>query len=100
MTGASVKLSSFGGPSDVTIALHDTLPASSENLLTTATALDVSPGEWATVQFEERVTVDPGATYYLVFSLSNGTAKFSASSKDPYPHGEVVSTERLFGLAQ
>ena len=92
MTGASVKLSSFGGPSDVTIELHDTLPASSENLLTTATALNVSPDEWATVQFEERVTVDPGATYYLVFSLSNETAKFSVSTKDPYPTGRLFYT--------
>ncbi|MCP4175590.1 MAG: hypothetical protein GY758_32995, partial [Fuerstiella sp.] len=92
MTGASVKLSSFGGPSDVTIALHDTLPASSENLLTTATALDVSPGEWATVQFEEQTAVDPGATYYLVSSVSNGTARFSVSSHDPYPTGRLFQT--------
>jgi len=92
ITGASVKLSSVGGPADVTIEVHDALPASGETLLATATALNVSPEEWATVQFAEQTAVDPGATYYLVSSVSNGTARFSVSSHDPYPTGRLFQT--------
>ncbi|MEO2018965.1 MAG: lectin-like protein, partial [Fuerstiella sp.] len=91
VSGASVKLSlRVGGQADVSVELHSASPATPETLLASATVDGVSTGDWATVFFDEPVSVDPDSTYYLIFSASRGN--FYGSELNPYPQGQLLFT--------
>ena len=73
---------------DVTLELYDSLPTSTASLLARDTVTGVSPGEWATVFFDQAIPVNPGSPYYLKFSVP-----VLGSLHDPYPDGQLFTID-------
>ncbi|MCG3130741.1 MAG: hypothetical protein FLDDKLPJ_01513 [Phycisphaerae bacterium] len=90
--GAALKtLAGIGTPGSVTIELWDNLPNQGGNMLATGTDPDVNPGEWATCEFGECVSVTPGRTYFLRFLNSNNDMGITGCVTDCYPFGDVYA---------
>ena len=89
--GAGVGLYPIAASGNFTISLWDNLPNAGGNQLASGTSFAVVESEyiWVDVTWQP-VVVQPGTTYYLVFTA---TASFgiAGSTANPYPFGQVYA---------
>ncbi|HEX2901408.1 MAG TPA: hypothetical protein VHS96_16960, partial [Bacteroidia bacterium] len=92
MCGASVYLEPGigSGTGDITISLYTNLPNLGGTLLRSGTATNVSAGGTATVNWAS-VAVNPGTTYYMVYTSTNSTLGLTGNTLNPYPNGQVYA---------
>ncbi len=81
---------------DVTLELYDSFTNQHRQPAGQGHGLQgVSPGEWATVFFDQAIPVNPGSPYYLKFSVP-----VLGSLHDPYPDGQLFTIDGAPGKFQ
>ena len=86
-TGAGIEFTSTSSGNTVSIGLWDALPNAGGTELASGTSTS-SGDSWLDVSWNE-VSVTPGNTYYLVFTLNSGDSGWciGGDTNNPYPDG-------------